>query len=174
MVCGAVWNAPNPLNPVEDGGLVNRQSAFPPEFFHIALPHGVAPIPSHGTEDAVGVPVAPFKRGRIAQGRSPVLGGQHRGALCLRSPVIPATKPTKELSELLKNVTIYLDDAGHQVPCVFTYAGKGIGSVRCAFETACREVGITDMVFHDLRHTFVTKHAASGCRLLPYYGGHRA
>jgi hypothetical protein len=50
MVCGAVWNAPNPLNPVEDGGLVNRQSAFPPEFFRIALPHGVAPIPSHGTD----------------------------------------------------------------------------------------------------------------------------
>jgi integrase len=63
---------------------------------------------------------------------------------------------TKELSEMLKNATIYLDAARHRVPYVFTYAGKRIGSVRRAFETACRQAGITDVVFHDLRHTFVT------------------
>jgi integrase len=69
---------------------------------------------------------------------------------------------TKELSEALKNVTIYLDDAGYQVPYVFTYAGKGIGSGRRAFETACREVGLTDTVFHDLRHTFATNMRRAG------------
>lgn len=34
---------------------------------------------------------------------------------------------TKELSETLKNATIYLDEAGHRVPYVFTYAGRRIG-----------------------------------------------
>jgi integrase len=80
---------------------------------------------------------------------------------------------TKELSETLKNVTIYLDAAGHQVPYVFTYAGKGIRSVRRAFETACREAGITDTVFHDLRHTFVTNMRRAGVDLFPHYGNHR-
>jgi integrase len=69
---------------------------------------------------------------------------------------------TKELSETLKNATIYLDAAGYRVPYVFTYAGKGIGSVRRAFETTCREAGITDTVFHDLRHTFVTNMRRAG------------
>jgi integrase len=63
---------------------------------------------------------------------------------------------TKELSETLRNVTIYLDAAGHRVPYVFTYAGKRIGSVRRAFETTCRKAGLANVVFHDLRHTFVT------------------
>ena len=69
---------------------------------------------------------------------------------------------TKELSETLKNVTIYLDAAGHRVPYVFTYAGKCLGSVRRAFETTCRQAGITDTVFHDLRHTFVTNMRRAG------------
>lgn len=69
---------------------------------------------------------------------------------------------TKGLSETLKNATIYLDKAGQRVPSVFTYAGKPIGSVRRAFDIACREAGITDMVFHDLRHTFVTDMRRAG------------
>jgi integrase len=69
---------------------------------------------------------------------------------------------TKELSEMLRNATIYLDAAGHRVPYVFTYAGKRIGSVRRAFETACRKVGLTNVVFHDLRHTFVTNMRRAG------------
>jgi integrase len=69
---------------------------------------------------------------------------------------------TKELSETLKNATIYLDQAEGRVPYVFTYAGKGIGSVRRAFDTTCRAAGITDTVFHDLRHTFVTNMRRAG------------
>jgi integrase len=69
---------------------------------------------------------------------------------------------TKELSEALKNATIYLDAAGHRVPYVFTYAGKRIGSVRRAFETACSQAGLANVVFHDLRHTFVTNMRRAG------------
>ena len=63
---------------------------------------------------------------------------------------------TKELFETLQNATIYLNESDQRVPYVFTYAGRKIGSVPCAFETACRAAGISDAVFHDLRHTFVT------------------
>jgi integrase len=69
---------------------------------------------------------------------------------------------TKELSEMLRNATIYLDESGQRVPWVFTYAGKRILSVRRAFETACREAGLNDVVFHDLRHTFVTNMRRAG------------
>jgi hypothetical protein len=60
--------------------------------------------------------------------------------------VIPLTK---ELSDTLKNATIYHNAAGHGVPYVFTYAGKRISSVRRALETVCRQVGIAHVVFHD-------------------------
>jgi integrase len=73
--------------------------------------------------------------------------------------VIPLTK---ELSETLKNATIYLNASGKPVPYVFTYAGRRIGAIRRAFETACRQAGITDLVFHDLRHTFVTNMRRAG------------
>ena len=69
---------------------------------------------------------------------------------------------TKELSETLQNATIYLDSEGRRVPYVFTYVGKRIGSVRRAFETACREAGIRDVVFHHLRHTFVPNMRRAG------------
>jgi integrase len=69
---------------------------------------------------------------------------------------------TKELSETLRNATIYLDESGQRVPWVFTHAGKRILSVRRAFETACREAGLNDVVFHDLRHTFVTNMRRAG------------
>jgi hypothetical protein len=62
--------------------------------------------------------------------------------------VIPLTK---ELSEAVNNATIYLNAARHRVPYVFTNAGKRLGSVRRAFETACRQAILTDVVFHDLR-----------------------
>jgi integrase len=69
---------------------------------------------------------------------------------------------TKELSEMLRNATIYLDLSGQRVPWVFTYAGKRILSVRRAFEVSCRKAGIDDVVFHDLRHTFVTNMRRAG------------
>jgi integrase len=69
---------------------------------------------------------------------------------------------TKELSEMLRNATIYLDASGQRAPYVFTYAGRKLGSVRRAFETACRAAGISNAVFHDLRHTFVTNMRRAG------------
>ena len=69
---------------------------------------------------------------------------------------------TKELSEALRNATIYLDEGGQRVSYVFTYAGRKISSVRRAFETACRAAGIGNAVFHDLRHTFVTNMRRAG------------
>jgi integrase len=70
---------------------------------------------------------------------------------------------TKELSETLRNATIYLDGEGHRVPYVFTYAGRRRSSaVRRAFETACRQAGLANVVFHDLRHTFVSNMRRAG------------
>jgi integrase len=69
---------------------------------------------------------------------------------------------TKELSEMLRNATIYLDESGQRVPWGFTYAGKRILSVRRAFEVACRNAGIDNVVVHDLRHTFVTNIRRAG------------
>ena len=63
---------------------------------------------------------------------------------------------TKELTQLLKKSTIYLSALGERVPCVFTYHGKPIQAIRRAFETACQRAGISGVVFHDPRHTFVT------------------
>jgi integrase len=68
----------------------------------------------------------------------------------------------KELSEMLRNATIYLDVSGQRVPWVFTYAGKRIVSVRRAFEVACRKARIDNVVFHDLRPTFVTNMRRAG------------
>src|ERR671925_1130270 len=69
---------------------------------------------------------------------------------------------TKELTQVLQQSTIYLAADGHRMPYVFTYGGKPIRSIRRAFETACQRAGITDVVFHDLRHTFVTNMRRAG------------
>jgi integrase len=69
---------------------------------------------------------------------------------------------TKELSEMLRNATIYIDVSDQRVPWIFTYAGKRILSVRRAFEVACRKARIDNVVFHDLRHTFVTNMRRAG------------
>jgi integrase len=63
---------------------------------------------------------------------------------------------------MLQQFTIYLTSDGQRVPHVFTYGGKPIGSIRRAFETACQRAGITGVVFHDLRHTFVTNMRRAG------------
>jgi integrase len=69
---------------------------------------------------------------------------------------------TKELTQMLQQFTIYLTANGQRVPQVFTYGGKPIGSIRRAFDTACQRAGIAGVVFHDLRHTFVTNMRRAG------------
>jgi integrase len=69
---------------------------------------------------------------------------------------------TKELTQMFQQFTIYLTDDGRRVPYVFTYGGKPLGSIRRAFETACQRAGISGVVFHDLRHTFVTNMRRAG------------
>jgi len=48
---------------------------------------------------------------------------------------------------------------------VFTYKGKPIGSIRKAFNNACRRAGIKNLRFHDLRHTFATRLVLAGVDL---------
>jgi integrase len=45
---------------------------------------------------------------------------------------------------------------------VFHRNGQPIRSIRGAFDTACREAGLTDFHFHDLRHTAVTNMRRAG------------
>jgi integrase len=46
---------------------------------------------------------------------------------------------------------------------VFTWKGKAIAEGwRTAFVAACRRAGLTDLRFHDLRHTFVTRKVREG------------
>jgi integrase len=45
---------------------------------------------------------------------------------------------------------------------MFTYGGKRIGPIRRAFETACHQAGIKGVVFHDLRHMYVTNMCRAG------------
>jgi integrase len=68
----------------------------------------------------------------------------------------------KELTALLKASTIYLTLDGQRVLFVFTYHGKPTRAVRKAFETACRRAEISGVVFHVLRHTFVTNMRRAG------------
>jgi len=46
---------------------------------------------------------------------------------------------------------------------VFTWKGKPITEGwKTAFNAACRRAGLTDLHFHDLRHTFVTRKVREG------------
>jgi hypothetical protein len=54
--------------------MIALQATFPQEFFDIAIAQGVAQ--THGTENDVGLKVAPFTEGEIAHGRSPVIWGR--------------------------------------------------------------------------------------------------
>jgi hypothetical protein len=51
------------LDPAKHRGMVDPLTAFPHELFHVAVAQRVAQIPSHGTEDHVGLKVAPFEQG---------------------------------------------------------------------------------------------------------------
>jgi integrase len=45
---------------------------------------------------------------------------------------------------------------------VFTYAGRTMGSIRRAFESAVKKAGIEDFTFHDLRHTAINNWRLQG------------
>ena len=55
------------------GRMIDGDASFPHELFDIAIAQGVAQIPPHGTEDDVGLKVAPFEWSGITHGKSPVI-----------------------------------------------------------------------------------------------------
>ena len=66
---------------------------------------------------------------------------------------------TRELTALLKDLykVRYLDEQN-----VFLVKGRSIGSIKTAFQGACRRAGIEGFHFHDFRHTAVTNMRRAG------------
>jgi integrase len=68
----------------------------------------------------------------------------------------------RELREVLQSLSPALDPQGHRVPFVFTRKGQRITSIREVFGQACRDPGLSDVVFHELRHTATTNLRRAG------------
>jgi integrase len=68
----------------------------------------------------------------------------------------------QELRKMLQSLPLVLDPQGARLPNVFTRRGKPIKSVREIFNRVRREVGLTDLVFHDTRHTATTNLRRAG------------
>jgi integrase len=68
----------------------------------------------------------------------------------------------RELRNALRGLPLALDSYGNRVPYVFTRNGHRIKSIREIFSRVCREAGLTDVVFHTLRHTATTNLRRSG------------
>jgi integrase len=64
---------------------------------------------------------------------------------------------TEELLDLLRQIPRAIN-----TPYVFTWKGQTIGSIKTAFKKACRQAGILDFRFHDLRHCAVTNLRKAG------------
>ena len=64
---------------------------------------------------------------------------------------------TEEMFELLKHIPQTLGN-----PCVFTWKGRSMESVKTAFKGACRKAGIENFKFHDLRHCAITNLRKAG------------
>ncbi len=64
---------------------------------------------------------------------------------------------TEELLDLLKQVPRTLGS-----PYVFTWKGQTMGTIKTAFKRACRQAGVLDFRFHDLRHCAVTNLRKAG------------
>jgi hypothetical protein len=75
----------------EPPGVVHQHAAFPQDFPHVAIAQGIAQIQPHRTEHDVSLEIALFEWGGFTHGRSSIIWGQHRLALCISSPAIPDT-----------------------------------------------------------------------------------
>lgn len=69
---------------------------------------------------------------------------------------------SRELVETLRDMRAALGCVPLPGLKVFTYAGRSIGSIKMAFKKACREAGIMDFTFHDLRHTAINNWRLQG------------
>jgi integrase len=68
----------------------------------------------------------------------------------------------RELGEVLQRLPIALKAQGQRAPYVFTRNGQRIKSIREIFVRVCRDAGIENFVFHDLRHTATTNLRRAG------------
>jgi integrase len=68
----------------------------------------------------------------------------------------------RELRGVFESLPIALDADGHRLPYVFTRRGRQITAIREIFARVCRDAGLHDVVFHDLRHTATTNLRRAG------------
>ena len=59
----------------------------------------------------------------------------------------------QDLRGILQRLPLALDPQGLRVPFVFMRKAQRITSIREIFGRVCRDVGLSDVVFHDLHHT---------------------
>jgi hypothetical protein len=64
-----------PLDPSEDGGMVNTQSAFLHELFHISVTHGIAQVPTDAEQNHFAFKMLPFEQCRHLNGEGLLLAG---------------------------------------------------------------------------------------------------
>jgi integrase len=68
----------------------------------------------------------------------------------------------RELQNVLQSLSFALDPQGNRVLYVFTRNGQRIKPIREIWTRVCRDVALTDVVFHDLRHTATTSLRRAG------------
>jgi integrase len=68
----------------------------------------------------------------------------------------------REFCAVLESIPIALDPHGNRVRHVFTRRGQPIKSIREIFTRVCRDAGLTEAVFHDLRYTATTNLRRAG------------
>jgi integrase len=62
----------------------------------------------------------------------------------------------RELRQVLQSLPLTIDSQGNHLSYVFTRNGLRIKSIREIFSRVCRDAGLTNVVFHDQRHTVTT------------------